>query len=146
MPFNTSTGVYTAPAAATDAFAGKVIASADWNAIFTDIASALTQLGQKQIIFLPRIISGSGNITVATTDLTILIGASVPVINLPASATKLNPVTIIGNASGIFSTHNSTVTPNGAETIDGLSTVVLNNDYQAITLFPLAAGGWRVQS
>ena len=145
MPFNITTGVYTAPAAATDAFAGKVIASADWNAIFTDIQTALTQLGQKQIVFSPRIITTVGAITVAVTDLIILIGANVSTITLPASVTKINPVTIIGNAAGIFSVHNSTITPNGAETIDGLATLVLTADYQSITLYPLAAGGWRVQ-
>lgn len=145
MPFD-SQGNFTLPAAATDAFAGKVIASADWNSVFASIIAGMTQLGQQQIVQQPRIISSVGNITVATTDLIILIEVSVPVINLPASATKLNPVTIIGNATGIFSSNNSTVTPNGSEKIDGLSSnPVLTQDYQSITLLPLSTGGWLVR-
>lgn len=77
-------------------------------------------------------------------DTIILIGASTPVINLPPSATKIGTVTIVGNAAGIFSVNNSTLTPNGAEKIDNQATnPVLNIDYQVITLLPLAAGGWR---
>lgn len=144
MPFDPATGIYSPPTGAENAFAGKVIASATWNAIFTDIAAALTELGQSQIILTPRSIVAPGDITVAITDRIILIGASVPNINLPASATKLSPVTIIGNAAGFFSVHNSTLVPNGAETIDGLApNPVLTGDFQSMTLLPLAAGGWR---
>ena len=42
--------LYTPPAAATDAFAGKVIASADWNSIFTDMSNAFTQIGQQFVV------------------------------------------------------------------------------------------------
>lgn len=42
MPWNLWT--YTPPAAAENAFAGKIIASADWNSIFTDNQAALNQL------------------------------------------------------------------------------------------------------
>lgn len=42
MPF--SNGVYTPPTGAENATAGKVIASATWNSIFTDLSTALTQL------------------------------------------------------------------------------------------------------
>jgi len=45
MPFNSS-GVYTPASGATTAFPGQVIASATWNAIFTDISNALTDLAQ----------------------------------------------------------------------------------------------------
>lgn len=38
-------GVYTPPTGAENAFAGKTIASATWNAIFIDIASALSTCG-----------------------------------------------------------------------------------------------------
>jgi hypothetical protein len=47
MPW--SDWIYTAPAAATDAYPGKVIASADWNAIFTDLQTALNQLAQHTV-------------------------------------------------------------------------------------------------
>ena len=38
-------GVYTIPAGATTAFAGQVIASATWNSIFSDLQTALNQIG-----------------------------------------------------------------------------------------------------
>ena len=145
MPYDPSTGIYTPPNGAENAFPGEIIASATWNAIFTDISNALTQLGQQQIVQSPRVISSSGTLTIATTDTVVLVGAATPVIKLPASATKVSAVTIIGNAAGIFSTTHATLTPNGGELINGLaSNPVLTADYQSITLLPLAAGGWRV--
>lgn len=145
MPFNPVSGIYTPPNGAESAFPGQVIASATWNSIFTDIATALTQLGQQQIVYNPRIISTVGNVSVSVGDRIILINVNVPHINLPPSATKTNPVTIIGNAAGIFSVSNSTLTPSGSEKIDGLATnPVLTGDYQSITLLPLATGGYLV--
>jgi len=146
MPFNPSTGVYTPPNGAENAFPGEIIASATWNAIFTDIATALTQVGQQQVTQLPRSVTVPGNISIATTDRIVLIQANVGTITLPASATKLNPVTIVGNAAGIFSTYNALINPNGAEKIDGLNNLTLSGDYQSITLLPLASGGWVATS
>jgi hypothetical protein len=144
MPFD-STGVYTPASGALSAAPGQVIASATWNAIFTDISNALTRLGQNQLIQGPRIVNGAGGITINVVDTTVFIQASVPTISLPAAATKPSPVTIVGNAAGIFSAHNSIIDPNGAETIDGLSTVTLTVDYQTVTLIPLATGGWVIR-
>jgi hypothetical protein len=77
-------------------------------------------------------------------DLIVLIGASVPVINLPAASTKINAVSIIGNATGIFSGNNSLIVPTGSDTIDGTTSVNLSNDYQSIILYPLPGGNWRI--
>lgn len=49
MAFNTSTGTYSAPSGSTSAFSGQVIASATWNAIFTDITTALGLVGTNAI-------------------------------------------------------------------------------------------------
>ena len=136
--------MYTPPNGATNAFPGQIIASATWNAIFTDIANALTQVGQQQLVYLPRIISTPGTFTVAVNDRIILVEASAGTIVLPASATKVNPVTIIGGSSTIFGSNNAILLPNGIETVDGLSSVTLTGNYQSITLLPLAAGGWLV--
>jgi hypothetical protein len=65
MGFNLTTGVYTPPNGATNAFPGQIIASATWNAIHTDISAALTQLGQQQVI--PRPVSVTGAASLATT-------------------------------------------------------------------------------
>ena len=145
MPFNPSTGIYTPPTGAENAVPGEIIRSALWNTIFTDIAAALTQLGQSQIVQAPTILtSGGTSYDVLTTDTLILVQANTPTITLPDSTTKPSPVTIIGNASGIFATHNSTIDTTSSQTIDGQAsgTLVLSANYQSITFVPLAAGGW----
>ena len=144
MPYNTSTGVFTPPNGATNAFPGEIIASATWNAIFTDISTALTQLGQQQIVYQPRVISAPGNFTVALNDRIILVEEPASTIFLPSAATKVNPVTIIGGAGSIFGSHNAVLLPNGGDTIDGLSPVTLTGNYQSITLLPLAGGNWLI--
>lgn len=146
MPYNTATGVFTPVNGAENAFPGEVIASATWNAIFTDIANALTQLGQGQITYLPRSITVAGNATIATNDRLVLIQANVGTLSLPSAATKLNAVTIIGNSVGIFSSHNMIVNAAGAEKIDNLTGFTLTTDYQSITLLPLTGGGWVQQA
>lgn len=45
MPYSSS-GAYTAATGATTAFSGQVIASATWNAIFTDLQTALSAAAQ----------------------------------------------------------------------------------------------------
>lgn len=47
MPFDPATGVYTPVVGALNAFPGKIIGSATWNAIFQDISDALTQVEQE---------------------------------------------------------------------------------------------------
>lgn len=49
MAFDPSSGIYSAPSGSTSASAGLVIASATWNSIFTDISTALSQLGRSNI-------------------------------------------------------------------------------------------------
>lgn len=144
MPFNSATGVYTPPNGAENAFPGEVIASATWNAVFTDIAAALTQLGQSQIIITPRTISSSGNFTVSVGDRIILVQVSTPSIFLPSGSVKLCPVTIIGDSGSVFGSNNAVLVPSGSEKIDNLSSVTLTGNYQAITLLPLTGGGYLV--
>lgn len=143
MPFNSS-GVYTAPAGATTAAPGQVIRSTTWNSIFTDISTALTQLGQQSWVAAPRVISVAGNITIAAADAVVLIQATVGTITMPACATKQGPVRIFGAASGFFGTAGSVILFNGTEKADGLGTITLGNDYQSIGLQPLSSGGYVV--
>ncbi len=72
MPWSLWT--YTPPAAAENAVAGKIIASADWNAIFTDNQTALNQLAGAYI----NIVGVAFSVTSA---------ASIPVI-LPTGFTQ----------------------------------------------------------
>lgn len=137
MSFAT-TGIYTPPTGAENAAPGQVIRSATWNTIFTDIATALTQLGQASYLNGPRTVSGS--FTVVTTDSTILVNGSAPTISLPSAATKLGAVYIYGDVAGVFSTNTSTIIPAGAETINGQNSYLLNRDYQAVYLQPVSGG------
>lgn len=49
MAFDTSTGLYTAPTGSESAASGLTIASATWNSIHTDYATAFGQLGRSNI-------------------------------------------------------------------------------------------------
>lgn len=144
MPFDPTTGIYTPPLGAENAMPGEVIRSATWNSIFTDIATALTQLAQKQLIQQPTIISNSSGYLVSTIDTLILVIGNTPGITLPDSTSKTSPVTIVGAATGIFSANNMTLFTQNSQLIDGLASgsIVLTTDYQSITLVPLASGGW----
>jgi len=144
MPFNTTTGVYTPPTGAEDATPGAVIRSATWNTIFTDISTALTQLGEASWLQAPRVISSPGNITVAATDNVIMVQANVGTIVLPACATKQGPVRIMGAASGNFGTNNCVVIPNGVETLSGLGSLVLRTNYQVASFYPMSSGGYVI--
>lgn len=149
MPFDPTTGVYTPATGAENAFPGKVIASATWNDINIDYAAALTLLGQV-ILSEPTIKTTAGPFTV-TTETYIALNkgsASATSIVLPAVATRsgqsLKVVDWAGNAGDI------TFTPNGAETIEGLSTWKVTSTGGAglggsITLMPSTGlSGWVV--
>lgn len=69
-------GVYTAPTGAINAAPGQVIRSATWDTIFTDIQTALTQVGE-QLWNSPVTITAS--YTVATTVASIIVNAAADV-------------------------------------------------------------------
>lgn len=141
MPF--TNGTYVPVTGETTAQAGDVIRSSAWNAIHTDIGACLTQLGQI-LLQGPRIITVSGTVNVTTTDSILIVQASAPIINIPTASSRTSSIKIMGGAAGIFSVNNSVITPMGGDKISGLATVTLNVDYQVITLFPLASGGYLI--
>lgn len=140
MPFAAS-GIYTAPTGATTAAPGEVIRSATWNSIFTDLSTALTQLGEGVFIASPRLITTPGSFTVTTLDTNILISVPAPTITVPLSSTKKGKIYIYGAASTIFASNNSVLVCTGGETINGAATRTLTTNYQSIVLFPIPAGG-----
>lgn len=72
MPF-ASGGIYTAPSGATDATPGAVVRSAVWNTIFTDLSTALTQVGM-QLWGGPS--TKTENHTVVTTDASLILNGT----------------------------------------------------------------------
>jgi len=68
---------------------------------------------------------------------------------LPAAATRAGRPLLFKDAAGKFGAGNLTITPNGTEKIDGLSSVVLGTNYQFIRLRPFSDGvhsGWLIES
>jgi hypothetical protein len=140
MPFNSS-GVYTPPTGAENALPGQIIRSATWNSIFTDIATALTQLGEASWVATPVVLSSSGsNYTIAPTDAVIVVAASTPTIVLPLASTKKGPVRVLGGASTIFGSANTVLAITGGDSISGLSAITLSTNYQTIALYPVTGG------
>ena len=117
MPY-TVNGIYTAPDGATNAVPGQVIRSATWDTIFSDISTALTQVGE-QLWSSPVTITG--NYTVATTVASIIVNSTVTatLTLLPATevpATKLIIKTLTANAVVSASSNVSPLTATAAGT------------------------------
>lgn len=147
MPPFADDGVYTPPDGATDAFAGELIRSATWNAIFTDISIALTQLGQGNDVLAPRVITLAGTVTVTDTDLLIVMNLGSPsatTFDLPAVSARNGASLYIfdypGNAGPM------TFTPTGSDTIMGEAswtvTGVGTGLGGSILLIPVQGVGW----
>lgn len=141
MPFNAS-GVYTPAAGATTAAPGDVIRSATWNAIFTDISSALTLLGQQ--LYRVTLVTATPYVPLSTDAFLEVNFAGAVAINLPTAASRAGYPLKIKDISGVAHTNNITITPNGAETIEGSTSLVIQNDWQGYTLYPIT-GGWILQ-
>jgi hypothetical protein len=88
----------------------------------------------------------------------IVIGAGDEIINcnitgaatcaLPASATRSGKALSFKDVAGKFAAGNLTLTPNGAERIDGLATLALATNYQYLRLRPYNDGvnsGWAIE-
>lgn len=111
----------------------------------TNLAAAVSSIGgarnQRSVTATP--------IVVATTDqvLNCNIGGAAACA-LPAAATR-NGIPLTFNDLGQATAHNITLTPNGAETIDGVNApVVIKNNWGWITLMPFNDGtnsGWKIQ-
>lgn len=81
MPYSTS-GVYTGPTGSTNATPGAVIRSATWNTINTDVATALTQVGQQMF---------SGPATVTAAAYTVSASVAAVIFNVSGTATVTLP-------------------------------------------------------
>jgi hypothetical protein len=61
-------------------------------------------------------------------------------INLQATASRLGVPIVIKDATGHASTNNISIVPNGAETIDGLATLLIASDFGGYRLNPTTSG------
>ena len=146
MPFSPS-GVYTPPTGAENAVPGAVIRSATWNSIFTDIATALTQLGERSWVQSPRTVTSAGNFTVLATDTAIFVASPAATIILPGASLMQAPVRVLGSSSTIFGSNNSVVLTTGTDKISNQGTLTLATNYQVASFYPIPAtigGGYVV--
>jgi hypothetical protein len=85
MPFDPTTKIYTPPAGAENATAGQLIQSAIWNTIFTDMASALSALGQQTAVPPVMITATSGGVISVTQPMVIVAVSGTSTVTLPAA-------------------------------------------------------------
>ena len=140
MPFNAS-GVYTPASGATTAVPGGLIQSAVWNAIFGDLSSALTLLGE-QLYGSTAVAVGASPYTPLAADTLLLCASSGGAISilLPAAASRSGYALRVKDSTGNAQTNNVTITPNGAETIEGLASIKINMAYGGFWLIPVSSG------
>jgi hypothetical protein len=139
MPFDPSTGIYTPPTGAENAAPGQVIRSAIWNTIFTDIATALTAVGQRETIQIPTQ-PGFGSFTVSAATSVLQIGFSVPTLFLQPASLMTGPLKVMGTAASIFGTNTTVIIASGSDKISGQGTLTLNANFQVATFYPIYAG------
>jgi hypothetical protein len=147
------------PAGAAGAGAGDMIAANNLSDV-ADVPTSRNNLGLATVAS-----SGSYNdlsnrpgtqrsvttspITVASSDEMIncnITGAAA--CTLPASSTRSGKLVVFKDVGGKFGAGNLTITPAGAEKIDGLSSIVLRNNYQCLRLRPMNDGvnaGWAIE-
>ncbi len=91
-------------------------------------------------------VATSSPITVSTNDCIVVSALTVPgavAVTLPAGQTKI--VYFIVDGTGDAKTNNITITPNGAETINGAANLVLTSNYQGVCLsFNAGTSNWNV--
>jgi hypothetical protein len=145
MPFD-SHGAYTPATGATTAVAGALIKSATWNAIFTDLSSALTLLGE-QLYNTNTVTFGASPYTPVATDTLLLLTTSggAITINLPSAASRNGYPLRIKDNTGNAATNNITIARNGADTIEGRTSFIIANNWGLIELQPVT-GGWIISA
>lgn len=142
MPYNFTTGVYTPPDGATDAFPGETIRSATWNSIFSDISTALSQLGPA-VFTVPTSVTGA-SYTVLATDTYLRVNRSGAVaVNLGLASARAGLKLRVKDVSGAASSNNITINRASPDTIDGANTLQILADYGTWELIP-RTGGWDV--
>ena len=144
MPYAPSTGIYTPASGAESAAPGQVIRSLTWNSIFTDLSTALTQVGAATWIKSPRVISSAGATTLLASDGVVYVEAAVSTIFMQPSSLVTAPVYLVGALGSVFGGNNAVVIASGSDTLSGQGTLTLATNYQIAYFLPLASGGYMV--
>lgn len=139
--------LYTPPAAATTAITGKVIASADWNTIHTDLSTALTQIGQQYVVLTAVNFNSSNtdntvsivfpsNMTTYLVDKVIITSASA---SLTSATCGVFTATAAGGTAIVTSGTAITVSTASANTLNNSQSLTVNNtgtqSYNLSTLY-----------
>jgi hypothetical protein len=140
MGFN-SGGVYTPATGATTAAPGVLIQSAVWNSIFTDLSSALTLLGQQ--LYGTTSVTGATYVPASNDALLLVNRAGTVAINLPSASSRAGYPLTIKDISGAAQANNITINRNGSDTIEGLTSLIINAAWGAYRLIPVS-GGWII--
>jgi hypothetical protein len=145
MPFDPITKVYTPPNGAENATPGEIIASATWNSIFTDIANALTQLGQGLITAPQRSITSAGNLPIVGTDVILNINSTSDLTPIIPLASSRAGAAFIFNC--VVGSHTQTLIRTAPDTFNGNASINLVGGATVI-LFPYNDGvnaGYAIQ-
>jgi len=137
---------------------GPVVAGFDPTTIDIPVYNTINQTWQvltvQQMLSggnVQRLVTAAGNIVVQGNDRIILVKQLVPAaasIILPAAGTRNGVPITVKDLAGVAAGNPLTFVPNGAETIDGAASAVINDNFEAMTLYPIVAlggpAGWWI--
>jgi hypothetical protein len=118
------------------------------NLFFKDSTGAAVQLTSSSLINTTQLKVttplSTATYTVLATDHVIGINtAQATAVDLPAASAGYGRDIYVKDKAGTANTHNITITPNGADTIDGASTLVISASYGSAHIIS-TVGGWMV--
>jgi hypothetical protein len=112
----------------------------------TNVQKAIEQVSTRPPSLTPTSVTNALSPFAPTNDDVLLevdSSAGAVTINLQDASIRTLPL-VIKDIAGAASTHNITINPNGANTIDGAADYVINADYGAVNLFPRSGTGYSV--
>lgn len=107
---------------------------------------SLVQLAASVQAAPPTFLTSAGTYTV-TDEMTLLINRDVAAaadIQLPPALSRNGAPIVIKDYAGNAATYNSTILPDGEETIDGLTGLPINANGGGYKLVPISTGGWYI--
>lgn len=112
----------------------------------TNVQDAISELATDQQPITPTSVTTTPYAVTTETLLWVDTSAGAMEIVLPAGVARGGRKLEIKDITGDANANNITVTPAGAETIDGLAPWVININYGSLVIDPKPAGGWTQSS